>query len=375
MPKLNAVDAISPAFRLTKLNLFQPFRWGFWWRIALLGLLTGEMSSGGSCNFNLPNNWPPPHRSGGESLTLLSRPPFFPQIDPHLWWVIIPVLVVALIIVMLAMMYIGSVARFILLEAVLNGRVSLGEAWGRWKDQGARFFGFQLILVIAFFCLMAVVVGMFVMIVGVAAIKGGGQSGAQVGAMVGALFLMFLAMAVLFVPYMVTFVLAKDFAVPVMALEGATFGEAWRKVWAMVKEEVGSLLGYFGMKIVLNIGAGVIFGIIGLIVILIFALPVGGLGAIAVLGGKAAGMTWNVFTITAAVVIGAILLFCILFIIANISAPVAIFFPAYALYFFAGRYQPLHDRLFPAPPPVAPARPEPEPPVPPPDIPPEPSAS
>lgn len=370
MPKLNAVDAISPAFQLTRLNLFKPFRWSFWWRIALLGLFTGEMSSGGGCNFNMPSNWPPPHRSGQDTLMLLGRP--FPNVDSHLLWVIIPTLIVTAIILMLVLTYIGSVCRFILLEAVLNGNVSIREAWGRWKDQGARFFGFQIVLMLVFFALIAVVAGVFIMMIGVSTLKGGNPSGAAAGAFVGAFLLMFLLIFVLFVPYFLTFVLAKDFAVPVMALEGATFGESWRKVWAMVKSETGSLLGYFGMKIVLTIGAGVIFGIIGFIVIMIFALPLGGLGAAAVIAGKTAGMTWNVYTITAVVVVGIIALFCIMFIISNVSAPVAVFFPAYALYFFAGRYQPLHDRLFPAPPAPPEAPPAPAAPPMPPDLPPEP---
>jgi hypothetical protein len=371
VPKLNAIDAISPAFQLAKLNLFKPFRWSFWWRIAVLGLLTGELSSGGGGgNFNFPANFPPPqHRGGGDQLSFLARP--LPHIDPHVLWVLIPTLVLAFVIFALVMMYLGSVCRFILLEAVLNGQISIRDAWGRWKNQGARFFGFQLVMGLIFLSLLAIIVVFFLMVVGVSTLKTGDPSGAKYGAIFGALMLFLLALGLLTIPYLIVFVLAKDFAVPVMALEGATFGDAWRKVWGMAKEETGSILGYFGMKIVLTIGAGVIFGIIGMMAIFIILVPVGGVGVVAVLGGKAAGLSWNLYTITLAVSIGLLIVFLLICVFALISVPVAMFFPAYGLYFFAGRYKPLHDRLFPPAPPATPVI---APPMPP-DIPPEPMTS
>lgn len=372
VPKLNAVDAISPAFKLTKLNLFSPYRWSFWWRVAVLGFLTGEISSGGggAPNFNFPSNFPPPQHRGGDQLSLLARP--FPNFDPHLLWILIPALVVGVVILMLVFMYLASVCRFILLEAVLNGRVSIREAWGRWKDQGARFFGFQLVLQAIFLAILIVALVIFLMIIGVSSLKGlgGPPSDAKIAAFIGAFFLFFIFLFLLMIPYLIIFVLAKDFAVPVMALEGATFTEAWRRVWRMVKDETLSIAGYFGMKIVLTVGAGIIFGIIGFVVILIVLLPVGGLGVAGIFAGKAAGLDWNVYTITAVVCAAIVIFMLLMVVISLISVPVAIFFPSYALYFFAGRYKPLHDRLFPSPPP-APVAP-PLAPEPPPEIPPTP---
>ena len=47
---ISAVDAISPAIEHTKRQLLQPFRFGQWMRLAVVGLLAGELSSGGGCN-------------------------------------------------------------------------------------------------------------------------------------------------------------------------------------------------------------------------------------------------------------------------------------------------------------------------------------
>ena len=49
---LSAVDVIGPAFERMKQQLFKPFRLGQWSRLAVTGLLAGEMGSAGGCNVN-----------------------------------------------------------------------------------------------------------------------------------------------------------------------------------------------------------------------------------------------------------------------------------------------------------------------------------
>jgi len=96
-------------------------------------------------------------------------------------------------------------------------------------------------------------------------------------------------------------------------------------------------------------------------------IPAGGFGVIAVVLGKAAGLTWNLYTITLAVVVGSVVLAVLLFVMSLISVPAIVFFPAYSIYFFASRYPPLDALLHPAQ-----ATAPPLPPVPPPWSPPEP---
>jgi hypothetical protein len=83
---------------------------------------------------------------------------------------------------------------------------------------------------------------------------------------------------------------------------------------------------------------------------LIIVIPSIGLGILAVLTGKTAGLTWNPHTIALAVVIGCILLAIFLYLVSLISVPAIVFFPAYSVHFFAGRYPRLSAVLYPAPP-------------------------
>jgi hypothetical protein len=125
--------------------------------------------------------------------------------------------------------------------------------------------------------------------------------------------------------------------------------------------EKGGYAAYIGMKIVLAIGAAIVLGVVSAIVILLFLIPVGGLGAVAVIAGMAAGLTWNLYTITLAVVVGSLAILLMLYVISLISVPAVVFFPAYAIYFFAARYPALDALVHPAPPPPM-ISPSPEPP-------------
>ena len=114
-----------------------------------------------------------------------------------------------------------------------------------------------------------------------------------------------------------------------------------------------------GMKLVLAIGAAFIFGIATAIVLLIALIPTGLLTIVLVFVFKGAGVTWNVYTITAAVIAGCFAFAGVFYVVAFVSAPGTVFFPAYSIYFFAARYPALNAVLYPGPPPLPPPLPEP----------------
>jgi hypothetical protein len=58
-------------------------------------------------------------------------------------------------------------------------------------------------------------------------------------------------------------------------------------------------------------------------------------------------------------------IFLILYILSLVSVPAVVFFPAYAIHFFASRYPALDALLHPAPPPMIPPPPPEPPPLPP----------
>jgi hypothetical protein len=352
---ISAVDAITPAFQHARQQLLQPFRTSQWAKLGLVGLLAGEMGSGGGgCNpgsFQMPTS---PNHS--QRLLEVGLAGF----NPMLYASLIAVLVVAGLVLLVLFLYVSSVMRFVLFDSVVAKECRIREGWSRRQGPGRRYFFWQILLLLAWMVGLTILIGIpagFAFLVGwlkapkehiILLILGG-----------MALFFVLLAFVI---AQLVVHVMTKDFVVPQMALEEISAIEGWRRLWPQVKAEKGGYAAYIGMKIVMAIGAAVVLGIVSAIVILLLLIPVGGLGAVAVIGGMAAGLTWNLYTITLAVVAGCLAVLLILYVVSLISVPAMVFFPAYSIHFFASRYPALDALLRPAPPPPAISPPPPEPP-------------
>jgi hypothetical protein len=267
-------------------------------------------------------------------------------IDPLLYGALILVLIVVATVFWILLLYVSSVMRFILFDSVIAKHCEIRRGWGRRRGTGWRYFLWQLLFFVAMLVGMTVLVG----IPAALALAAGWLKDPKehlIPLILGGMFWFFLAMGFVLCA-LVVHVLTKDFVVPQMALEDIGAIEAWRRLWPRVKLEKGGYAGYIGMKIVMALGAAMVFGIVTFIVLLIILIPVGGFGAIAVLAGKAAGLTWNLYTISVTVVVASVLLAVIMYVISLISVPAIVFFPAYSIYFFASRYPPLNELLHPS---------------------------
>jgi hypothetical protein len=343
---ISALDTISLAIQHTKQQLAQPFRVGQWTRLAFVGLLAGELGSGGGCN-SMRNFKIPQHPGISRHFIDAGLPNL--GIDPAALAAfagLIAVLIVVAIVFGIVMMYVSSVMRFILFDSIVSRDCHIRAGWSRRQGPGWRYFLWQLGFGFSVFAGLVVIIG-------IPAAIGFAMGWLEhprehvlplvlLGIVVFFLVVLFLIVAA------VVRVLTKDFVVPQMALEGIGPIEAWRRLWPMMQTEQGGYAAYVGMKIVLAIMAAIIIGIASLVVGLLLAIPAAVLAVIAVITGKEAGLTWNVETITIAVVVGCILLAIFLYVMSLIAVPAIVFFPAYSMYFFAGRYRPLSAVLYPA---------------------------
>ncbi len=350
----SAADVIEIAFRHTKEQLLQPFRLAQWARLAFVGVLAGEMSSFNGCNFNVPLNH---HPRGTQHTALLGSPwPTFLSAHPLLFAGLVAAFVLLWLGFVMLFTYIASVMRFILFDSVVERECHIRRGWARRRQAGIRLFCWQIFFMLASLGALLIVIGIPV---GAAWTLGWFTHGSEhvLGLVLGGVTL-FLALLALLVTLAVIHVVTKDFVVPQMALEDIGALEGWRRLWPQLAAEKAGYAGYLGMKIVLAIGAAIVFGIISVIAFLLLLIPIGGMGALGVLGGMAAGWDWNVATITAAATFGCVALVILIFAMALISVPLAVFFPAYAIYFFAPRYPPLAALLWPPPPAAAPEAPQ-----------------
>jgi hypothetical protein len=354
---VSAVDCVQPALQHAREQLFTRFRWGQWSRLALVGILAAELHVGG-CNFgNLGQFTSHPQKHENEFLQS-SMPHGLPPLDPahisaHIgqFLGLIAVGIFAAIVLAFVFLYINSVFRFILFDSVLRRQCSIGEGWQKWRRAGGRFFLWQIVFQISVWLFLLVLVGLPLAL----ALAAGWTADLRhhIGRLIVGVILLVGLIVVFVLTAAVVQVLARDFLVPIMALEGLDFADGWHRLLAMIRREKGRYAVYLLLKLVLSIAAGILFTIIAIIPALFVVVP----GVVAVLAGRAAGMGWSVTTISLAIIFGTLLVLLLIYLIALVSVPATVFFPAYAIYFFASRYPNLDALLNPAPSPPAPELP------------------
>lgn len=358
--RASAVEAISPAFARTKQLLFQPFRFGLWARLAVVALVTGEAGGigGGGSIPNLNNN-----RGGGDQFVATARlfsEPGWDQIQPYLGWIVLGA-VLALAVLFL-WIYSDSVYRFILLDTVVSGQCRLREGWRRWREAGRRYF----VWVIAFGFGAFLVVGVVAGIPALLAYRAGWfeKPEENLGRLIGGGILLALVVVAMVAVFAIIDMLGRDFLIPVMAFEDVGAMEGWERLLAIMGAEKSAYAVYVLMKIVLAMGSAIIFAIVNLIVILILLIPLGLLGLAGYFIASGIGISWDISTELVVAGVGLLAFAGILYVVGFVYAPGLVFFQSYTLEFFASRYGPLGNRMFPPGPAAPPASPLPTPAVP-----------
>lgn len=357
---VSAVDCVQPALQHTREQLFRPFSFGQWSRLALVGFLAAELHVGG-CNFGNTGNWRVPHKNQNEFLQSSlphGWPPFNPaHIPEHLaqYLGLIVVGVFAIVVLAFVFLYISSVFRFILFDSVLRRHCSIGEGWHKWRRAGGRFFLWQIVFQITACLFLAVLIGVPLAL----AFAAGWMTDPRqhIAPLVVAAILLLGLLFVFVVTAVAVQFLAKDFLVPIMALEELDFADGWHRLLAIIRPEKGRFTVYLLLKLVLAIAAGILFTILAIAPALLVVIP----AVVAVVAGRAAGLGWSVTTISLAIIFGTLLLLFLIYMIALVCVPATVFFPAYAIHFLASRYPNLDALLHPAPPLTA-SPPVPEPP-------------
>jgi hypothetical protein len=348
MPKLSAVDSVTPAIDRTKWIVL-PFRLGTWLVLGVIGLLAGEMSSGGGFNAGFPTSFPgheklPPTGAGGM--------PAFHFPPGSLMFLVI----VAVVIVMfgLAFMYIASRFRFILFDTVIHGRADIGRGWSSYVQQANRYFVFSVVYALAALGILALLIGVPVWHAFKSGVFSGGSEVGPIFALIGSVLVALLLFGL--AGYLIS-TMFRDFVATSMAVDNVTLGQAWSAAFQIVRNEPGAFALYLLMKIVLAVVCGIITGFAAVICFFILLIPAGIVALILVAIGMALkSMVGIGIVIALGVVAFVALISAMLIVTCVLNAPVAVFFESYRLCFLAGRNPRLEVLLWPAlaaqPPPV-----------------------
>lgn len=346
---LSAIDAIAPAFNRTKRQLFQPFRFAVWARMALIALATGEFysSSGwGGFHYTMPSS-----RRNPSYIFQSAVQPHWEYLKRYLPWIILGTVLLFGLAFLWA--YIASVFRFILFDSVLTDRCAIKEQWREWSPQGFRFFLWKICLGLGVLLALGMLAGAVILLL----VTTGAylNLGHHIALLILGGVLAFLLLVGLMIVAALIGLFARDFVVPVMALENVGVIDGWRRVIALLGAETRAYVGYVLMKIVLVVGSTIIFGILTLIAVILLFIPISIAGVAAYFFAKSEGLLWGFPAITVGIALGGAVLALICYLTALISAPAMVFFQAYVIDFFGSRYPELGARL--AAPPAPPAPP------------------
>jgi len=325
--------------------LFRPFRFRTWIKVGFIAWLAG-VGAAGNYNYqggSLPNGQTPGmHDIEGTIRNFL-----------HEHWPLVLAIAVFVFLIWLVFLYLSSRFRFILLDSVLWRDPQIGRGWQNYRQQGSRYFGFM----VAFGLLSVLVLGLMIGVPLWRAYKSGAfSSGDAFPEFLRILIPMILGLVAFFIVAAIVSSLATDFVTPLMAIDNMTIGQSWRALRELAAAEPGAFAGYLGMKLVLSIAAGIASAIALLIALLILAIPAFILVVIFIVAIKGAGDVAAVIGVVAGA-IGIAGGMCLLFtLILMVTAPTGVFFTAYSLYFFSGRYPKLDGLLWP-PAPVQPSSP------------------
>lgn len=352
MNRLSAIDAFAPAFARVRAMLFRPFRLGIWLKMGLIGLLGGgAVVSGGNFNFRapviprgVPHDDLPPH---AEDILRAIRSIHLAEYF-HVFVIVIGV-IVALALIFL---YLFCRFRFILFDSVVTGQPDIERGWQKYESQANRYFGFWLVFRLVTWGALFLIVGVPLWKAYKTGLFSGDNSLPVFFAIIASVALGALVVGIAFA---IVSTLAKDFVMPVLALDDLSVGDAWSAVWRVAASEPGAWAAYMGMKLLCAIGSSIALSIAFVIAVLpaviVIGIPVGILAVLGVVAFKAIGAVFGIVIVCVAVLLAAAGFICLLLIL---TAPISVFFTSYALYFFGGRYPKLAALLSPQPMPPAP---------------------
>ncbi|MFC6942584.1 hypothetical protein ACFQE8_21910 [Salinirubellus sp. GCM10025818] len=252
--------------------------------------------------------------------------PMPPDIGATIWLIIAVVVAAALLIGLLFLLN-GSIMEFVLVESLRREEVTVRQHWGeRWR-QGARLFGFRLVIGLLVFGSAAVAAVLFLLPVVVETGTGPGPGPGPGGfSIIGFLLLLPIVFVLALVVGLVNG-FTTVFLVPIMILEDCGVLAGWRRLWPTITTNPWQYLAYAVAGFILNILAGILVAIVVGVAVLVLLIPFGILGALGLFLLTVA----EPFGIGLLVVVGLLFGLSVLLVIAFAQVPVVAYLRYYAL--------------------------------------------
>jgi len=324
--------------------LFRPFAWATFLKLSAVAAITEGIVV--NIRFSLPAASSSDAGSDVPSFNLsaiLAAPGF----------VLFAVLgAVAAILIGLLVFYLVTQLRFAFFHCLVHQTRELQPCWSLYRVQTERFFKASLLVWLTLLGLAILTLG--VVVVAAWVLVGTPTEDGKLD--LGHFFILFTPCAFIVLFLILAAIgselVLHDFILPHMALENATFREAWTAVRRTISADREAFLSYFILRLLLPLIAAVVLFIAASIVLLI---------VFGILGMSAAG--FNVLLedatgVGAYLLMGLNTLFVLLglgigsVVAVSLGGPLGVYIRNYALLFYGGHYKALGDLLYPPLPPA-----------------------
>lgn len=289
---MRVTESMGPAWETMKRLLFRPFNIGTWFSFGFIFFLQSCVEGGGSNGLNIPRGNSGGGGSGGSgggdtgnridavahdiahSLAqfgsgLSSGNAPGADFDTSLIIIIAAVGIVIAIPIIILTYWLGTRGQMMSIRAVATGNGSIGEQWSATREAAGMLFKFHLAFA-GFSCLV------FLPLIGV-----GGvmllpvyKDGAAIESMLPMLIGLGVLILVLIFPFMLVGAMARNFVAPIMLKHDIGAREGWRRFWAVGRNHIGAIFGFYVMRVLVGMLAGVVGIFAGLLTCCLGLLPI-----------------------------------------------------------------------------------------------------
>lgn len=336
MRAISAVDSISPAIQRTRDFLFRPFTWGTYLKLGLVAIIT----EGSGSNFHSSSNGGSGHGSmghGGMNLAPFNHPEQ-----------LIAAGVAALLLVLVVGMFIAYLVtrlRFAYFHCLTQNEKLIRPGWHLYREPAGRFFWLNVVVGFCFLLVAGLIALPFISGF-VRLFHESQQHNSFDWSLLLSLVLPLIPILILLaLAGVATDVILRDFMLPHYALDNATAGEAWSRVYAHIRVEKRQFAAYALLRVILPTIATIVLTMVlvipGLVLAGALAMVEWGLHsyfADATGSAVAVGVMLQVFFGLVAAGFGLLAMVCL-------GGPLSTAFREYALVFYGGRYAALGEIL------------------------------
>ncbi len=335
---LAATRALAAAFHDTIDLLVKPLDASRWLKLSVLCLFLGGGTPSAAFNWSLGSL---PGDIGFRGLLARARE----TVAEHVW--LIAVVSVAALALLLGLLYLRSVFRFVLVDAILKREVRFRPSLQQTRRAGRSYFRW----------LLAAVVVITIALMGGGALaypylRSAVSAGMRSPAFWATLVAVLTIDVLIGLGVALVIVLTDDFAVPIMYAENLTLLAAWRKLKPQLRAEPGAFAVYVFLRFCVAVATSVVT--LFLLFPLLLGLFSGAIitGALAVLGLHLLGYawSWNPVSISITSAALAVLISLMLVLLSVVGMPAQVLIQDFGIRFIASRCPAVEAVL---PPPLA----------------------